>query len=295
MKLSSDAIEVFLSVLDHGSFSAAARALGRVPSAVSMGIANLEAELDLVLFDRSGREPAPTDAARALEPQARHMLVQLRELEAHALALSQGLESRLSIAIAPELLGCDWAAQLGTLVQRYPQLDVEVLCAPQDDALRMLHEGRVQLALVFERSHFDGREGFEEVSTDTLVTVLAPSHPAYESGKAFRTDELNEYRQIVVAGRDAGPTEMRLQLSQRYWRTDNHEVAIALMQAGLGWGILPHALVRPHIAAGTLVEISLENATGIFRLWVDVVWSKQHPLGPAARMFVDLIRKGDEA
>ena len=71
MAFTSDNVQVFLAVLDQGSFSAAARALGRVPSAVSMAVANLEAELDLQLFDRTGREPRPTDAARALEPQVR--------------------------------------------------------------------------------------------------------------------------------------------------------------------------------------------------------------------------------
>ena len=70
MAFNSDSVQVFLAVLDQGSFSAAARALGRVPSAVSMAVANLEAELDLQLFDRTGREPRPTDAARALEPVA---------------------------------------------------------------------------------------------------------------------------------------------------------------------------------------------------------------------------------
>lgn len=45
MNFSSDSIQLFLAVLERGSFSAAARALGKVPSAVSMGIANLEAEL----------------------------------------------------------------------------------------------------------------------------------------------------------------------------------------------------------------------------------------------------------
>ena len=65
MAFSTDNLQVFLAVLDHGSFSAAARSLGRVPSAVSMAIAGLEAELDLLLFDRSGREPKPTAAARS--------------------------------------------------------------------------------------------------------------------------------------------------------------------------------------------------------------------------------------
>ncbi|VTR52387.1 putative DNA-binding transcriptional regulator [Serratia fonticola] len=68
MNFSSDNIELFLAVLDRGSFSAAARALRRVPSAVSMGIANMEAELGFQLFDRSHREPVPTALALALAP-----------------------------------------------------------------------------------------------------------------------------------------------------------------------------------------------------------------------------------
>ena len=115
MTFSSDNVEVFLAVLDHGSFSAAARALGRVPSAVSMTIANLEAELDLNLFDRSTREPKATAAARSLEPQARLLAAQLKLLQVQALGLTQGLESRLTIAIAPELLAARWSAALATL------------------------------------------------------------------------------------------------------------------------------------------------------------------------------------
>lgn len=55
MHLSGENIQLFLAVLEHGSFSAAARALRRVPSAVSMAIANMEAELGFALFDRSRR------------------------------------------------------------------------------------------------------------------------------------------------------------------------------------------------------------------------------------------------
>ena len=151
MAFNSDSVQVFLAVLDQGSFSAAARALGRVPSAVSMAVANLEAELDLQLFDRAGREPRPTDAARALEPQARQIALQLRALHAHALSLTMGLEERLTLAIAPELMSARWSGPLAQLAAEYPLLDVEVLVAPQSDALTLLHTGRAQLALVFER------------------------------------------------------------------------------------------------------------------------------------------------
>ena len=71
MVFTSESLRVFLAVIDQGSFSAAARTLGRVPSAVNMAVSQLEAELDLELFDRSTRKALPTPAARALEPQAR--------------------------------------------------------------------------------------------------------------------------------------------------------------------------------------------------------------------------------
>ena len=112
MNFSSDNIELFLAVLDRGSFSAAARALGRVPSAVSMAIANLEAELGFALFERTHRETRPTPLALALEPHARLIADQLTQLQVHAIELSQGLESTLAIGVVPELDACFAALEL---------------------------------------------------------------------------------------------------------------------------------------------------------------------------------------
>lgn len=90
-----------------------------------MAVANLEAELDLQLFDRAGREPRPTNAARALE-----LADQLRQRDAHALALTRGLEKRLTGAIAPELRSASRTDPLAQLAADYPLLDVAVLAAP---------------------------------------------------------------------------------------------------------------------------------------------------------------------
>ena len=56
MAFTSESLKIFLTVVDSGSFSAAARKLGRVPSAINMAVSQLEAELDLLLFDRSTRK-----------------------------------------------------------------------------------------------------------------------------------------------------------------------------------------------------------------------------------------------
>lgn len=307
MAFSSDSVLVFLAVLDHGSFSAAARALSRVPSAVSMAIAHLEAELQLNLFERSGREPRPTASARALEPQARLLAAQLQQLNGQALALTQGLEQRLSIAIAPELLASRWTAALAALARAHPLLEVEVLAAPQEDALAMLHTGRAQLALVFERPSLDGREGFQEVGSDTLIAVMAPDHPVLEAARAeaaarqpagqalpapsLSEEHLKTTRQIVVASRDLGQTDARFVYARHIWRTDNHLAALGLIEAGLGWGWQPRSLVAPRIEAGRLVEMPFSNLSNGVRLWVDVVWSKQRPMGLGARLFVQEMGK----
>lgn len=302
MAFTSDSVHLFLAVLDHGSFSAAARALGRVPSAVSMAMAQLEAELDMLLFDRSGREPRPTAGARALEPQARLLAAQLQQLNAQALALTQGLEERLTLAIAPELLAARWSAPLAALAGEFPLLQVEVLAAPQADALALLHAGRAQLALVFERPSIDGREGFQEVGSETLVAVLAADHPVLQAARAavvargeppeaarLREEHLTTTRQIVVAGRDPLQRDPRFEFARHGWRTDNHVAALRLIEAGLGWGWQPRALVAAHIAAGTLVEMPFENLSNGARLWVDLVWSKERPLGLGARRFIALM------
>ena len=146
MAFDLDNLRVFLAAIDHGSFSAAARVLKRVPSAVSMAVANLEAELGLELFDRSGREPKPTAHAQALLPQARVLVEQLQRLNKHALSLTRGLETSLSIAILPELLAsAAWSEALATLGAEFPLLEIEVLSAPQADALAMVQSGRAQL------------------------------------------------------------------------------------------------------------------------------------------------------
>lgn len=290
MAFNSDSVGVFLAVLDHGSFSAAARALGRVPSAVSMAVANLEAELDLPLFERIGREPRPNAAARALEPQARQLAQQLRQLQAHALSLHQGLESRLVLAVAPELLATHWSHALAVLASEHPGLAVEVLVAPQADALRLLHQGSAQLALVFERPSLDGREDFQEVGSETLVAVMSCSHPLLVEGpRALRSEHVMQTRQIVVAGRDQAVSDPRFVLARQHWRTDNHQAALSLVLAGLGWAYLPRAFVAPQVAAGTLVEVAFENLSNDLTLWVDLVWSRERPLGLGARRLVELI------
>lgn len=289
----SETVTVFLAVLDSGSFSAAARQLGRVPSAISMAIANLEAELALELFDRSGREPKPTAQAAALEPQARLLMAQLQQLNTQALELSQGLETRLTLVIAPELQSTPWVKPLQVLAREYPSLEVQIVTAPQTDALQRLHQGGAQLALVFERPAADGRESFQEVGREALVAVIARQHPLMRELPAngqLKDSQLRPVRQVMVGSRsqDNSPGQFCV-TSEHYWRVDHPEAAVQLVLAGLGWGWLPRACVQPYINGQMLLELPMENFTNGEELWIDLVWSRERPLGLGAQRFVALM------
>jgi DNA-binding transcriptional LysR family regulator len=289
MAFSSESVRLFLAVLDHGSFSAAARALRRVPSAVSMAIGNLEAELDLQLFDRSGREPVPTAAARALEPEARAIADSLHRIEAHALSLHAGLERRLGLAVADELLVGPWRNPLAALAVEFPALEVEVISGPQDEVLRRLHGGEAALAVVFERPVLmSDHEAFREVGQEVLLPVAAPGHPLVAGAPPGAVDLVGA-RQIAVAGRDRSRIDPRLVVARQLWRTDSHLATLGLVEAGLGWAYLPRTLVQPLIAEGRLAEVALADMSNELRLWVDVVWRSDRPLGLGARRYIELL------
>ena len=288
MAFSRDAVAVFLAVLDRGSFSAAARSLGRVPSAVSMSIANLEAELDLALFDRSGREPRPTAAARALEPRARRVAAALSELDTQALALHAGLEERLTLGVASELLSAGWSAPLAALAREFPALEVDVVSGAQGDLVRRLHEGEIDFALIFERPALEVTEAFQEFGRELFVAVAAPDHPLAAGPERPRMEDLLDARQIAVASR--GSADPRRTLSREVWHTDSHLAALGLVRAGLGWSFLPRALIQPLVEAGAVVEIAFDNISNELSLYADLVWRRDRPRGLGARRYVELIR-----
>lgn len=290
MKFSSDNVELFLAVLDHGSFSAAARALGRVPSAVSMGIANMEAELGLVLFERSRRDVRPTASGEALAPYARMIAEQLAQLRVHAQELSQGLESRLSIAVTEDISPASYVPAISELATRYPLLDVEVLSAPQDDAMSMLRSERVSLCLAFGGLQVSPKESFQFVANERLIATVAPTHPSLTLRKGpIYLEDLVNVRQVLVANRDLPLTDTRPMVGANHWRTDSLGVALAMVEAGIGWGNFPQSVVEPLIATKRLVRLDFRNTRNELRLPVHVVWPKDRPLRKAAQALVGLL------
>jgi hypothetical protein len=97
--VSLDQLRTFIAAVDEGSFSAAARKLNRVQSAVSGWVGSLEAQIGVVLFDRSGRFPKLTPEGSLLLADARNIVSGVDTLKARAKLMASGVEPELAVVV----------------------------------------------------------------------------------------------------------------------------------------------------------------------------------------------------
>ena len=140
-------LKIFAAVCEHGSLSAAARALGRAQSGISQSIANLEIELDQTLFVREKAGVTLTEAGQALLPEAQALLRQNHYFEQRLQALAQGAGHELSLAVEISVWNDGMADALARLEQRFPYLPVKLLTASTFDIAQMVENGDVQLGV----------------------------------------------------------------------------------------------------------------------------------------------------
>jgi DNA-binding transcriptional LysR family regulator len=253
-------MQMFAVVADAGSFRAGAVRLHRVQSAVSHAIANLEAQLQVRLFDRSGHKPVLTPAGKALLGDVKVILAKVDALRTRAHGLEQGIELGLSLAVdtlvAPGLV----ADAVRGLHAVYPSIGVRIEYTSMGGTIDALCSGRCDLAIA-AFGHADDKISREFLMPLRMVAVAAPSHAlAAQAGRRGATKDLDaataEHVQIVLEdpstrseGRDFDV------LSPTTWRVNDMYIKLALLRAGLGWGKMPSWLVAADLEAGTLVRL----------------------------------------
>src|SRR5690348_10281173 len=94
-----DQLRMFMTVAETGSFSAAARKVGRVQSAVSAAMMNLEDQLGVTLWDRSARKPVLTEQGKSVLGAATRVLGEVTALRRVAAGLVRGIESTVSLCV----------------------------------------------------------------------------------------------------------------------------------------------------------------------------------------------------
>lgn len=176
MRLNLHRLRIFLQVVDSGGFSAAAAKLYMSQPSVSNQVRQLESSLGADLVDRSGPRVRPTAEGVVLAEHARRIFALADEAVA-AIQAVQGLSSgRLSVGGTTTAGTYLLPRLLAEFRSRYPQIECDLFVGNEAQVRSRLLDGELGLA-VFAGTPSAEQLAVEEILTDTLLLVAAPSHP----------------------------------------------------------------------------------------------------------------------
>ena len=269
-------LRVLVAVAQHGSVTAAARALNYAQPSVSHHLARLEAETGATLTQRSGRGIRLTDAGRLLAGRAEEILGRLDAAERELAAHVEQRQERIRLAGFASALATIVPAALSRLAAGHPGIDLLLTEAEEPEAMRMLRAGQVDVALV-ARHVQDGTligpptdtEGARaRLILDEQVHLVTRPQPGSTHGSGAQPGAAQTgAAQPAGAQRgadEAGPTDLAAHAHSPWiagcehcrghliwlcqhagfspkiaFTTDDHVAAQALVAAGLGVTIMP--------------------------------------------------------
>ncbi|QVQ27774.1 LysR family transcriptional regulator [Achromobacter deleyi] len=234
MQWTLDQLRQFVAAAEAGSFSAAARRIGRAQSAVSTSVGLLEADLGVELFDRSRRNATLTPAGEVMLLEAKELLRQAGGLSQRAMSFAGGADARLSIALDEALPYLVLGALVVELAARFPALELTQLNGTATEVADYVRQGRASIAFHFDRGDPGSAFAHRYLGHVAQGIYVASGHPLAALPEVTRT-ELARHRQLVM--QMEGVDDMVL--SPTVWRTDSFYSIAGMVADGLGWAILP--------------------------------------------------------
>ncbi|MBG6119834.1 MULTISPECIES: LysR family transcriptional regulator [unclassified Sphingobium] len=282
-----DQLRIFLTIVDTGSFAAAGRRLNRAVSVISYGIANLEAQLGLMLFEREGtRKPVLTVAGRALLAEARSISHGMDGLRAKVKGLLDGLEAEVDLAVDVMLPSERLGKVLRAFAAEFPTVQLRLHVEALGAITAMVLDRQAVVGISGPLAA--GVEGVECVAAGSvpMVPVAAPDHPL---GRIERIPPGagREYTQLVLTDRSRFTEGQDYSvMSPKTWRLADLGAKHALLREGIGWGNMPLPMIEPDLIDGSLTRLAMPDHTGGMYRFAGV-WRRDTPPGPAASWLLD--------
>jgi len=278
-------LRLFLAVVDHGGFTAAAAAEHVAQPAVSLAVRELEAERGAPLLVRSRHGTTLTAAGEALVPPARQALRDVEHAAAAVAAVTGLIAGRLDLTTLPTLAADPVADLVGRFRRAHPAVTVR-LAAPNDleELADDVRSGTAELGITEQGA---ANRGLDEIRLHEQE-LLAVSPPG-GSASPVRIDRLgatplvltppgSSLRDVVASALGAAGVEPEVAVE-----TAQREALIPLVLAGAGTTFLPTQLARAAAQLGATVR----PTTPRLRRTIVLV-HRRESIGPAARRFIDL-------
>ena len=270
MNWTIEQLRAFVASAEKGSFSAAARSLGRAQSVVSTHIAMLEDILGVELFDRSSRSPVLTEAGRDLLPEANAVLRQSHRFDSCAMAQFKGEAVKLNIAIGHSVSFQSISETIAALSSRFPFVSGSVHIESRDDVWKHVQEGEAQIGIVMGEMP-ELKNSCEMLCLGQIRYCIVASHNSPLAEMASVSDQdLAQYPQIVF---NRSVEQSRI-LSSQCWEVNDVFMAMYWAALGIGWTAVPQGLARRMQQEGSIKDLAILNlelldltAANIYLVW----------------------------
>lgn len=280
-------MEVFVCIVDAGSLTAAADALGVSAPSVVRTLAALESSLGVRLLNRTTRRSSLTDAGREYAERCRRVLAEVEAADAALSARRVEPSGRLRLT-APVVYGRSHLAPIvGEYIARHPAVEVELLLL--DRVVDLVEEGldaAVRISHLPESSLVATRVG------ETRRVVCAAPVYLQRAGSPETPGDLAAHRCVVFSGLTHGGEftfggEPPLRVSVRpVLRTNQFDVALDAVRQGLGCGQFLCYQVRALLDRGEFVRLLPAHEPP--PVPISIVYPQARLLSPNVRTFVDL-------
>jgi DNA-binding transcriptional LysR family regulator len=262
-RLTLDQLRVLIAVAESGSFSSAARRLGRVQSAISQSVQTLEAALGTSLFSREQKLPRLTEAGQVILQDARDLVRGAERLRSRAESIEAEVEPELTLAIDSMFPHQVLMPALEGLSQAFPLLPVTLFTEGLRGPEQRLRNGSARLAI-----YAPAPAGAADLDTEFLVSipmlpVVATQHPLANEPPPIAREVIEQHVQLVLTDPaqrgSAGGIGI---LGRRIWRFDDPSTCYKYLRAGFGWRHMPLHMVEADLADGKVKPLALRHYGG---------------------------------
>ncbi len=204
--------------------------------------------------------------------QARQVLRQADMFERTAQSISAGLEPELSIAVDSFVPTQPLIRSLAGLQAQHPDLTVTLFTEGMGAAERRVRNGSAILGLCALLPSTIQELQAATLTQVTLAPVVAPDHPLATETRPITRDILAEHVQLILTDPLQMPGPSFSVVSPRVWRFVDIARRLEFLLAGFGWCTMPLHLVEPHLKAGRLIRLDindpglLPSAIGLFAI-----------------------------
>jgi DNA-binding transcriptional LysR family regulator len=269
--LTPDALAMMDAIAKAGSFAAAARELGKVPSALTYAVRQLEDALDVLLFDRKSGQAQLTAAGDELLREGRRLLAEMDAVANRVRRVACGWETQLTVAADGvisrltlfELCEAFYALRPNENSEDGPETRLRLRTEILAGTWEALLAGEADLAIGVGSAALTPPAGIalEPLGAIDFVFAVAPHHPLAAHDGALPDDLIVRHRAVAVAdsARRREPLTFHLLPGQDVFTVASVQAKLEAQVRCLGCGFLPEPVAREHIRAGRLVVKAVQR------------------------------------